>query len=105
MSEIPWRCSTCGHEQMVDLERLSKRPIDKIVTARGFVCGKCGSWEAISFTNSSLEEIMRKLTRYSPDQRQFRHLLLKAFKRAEALTLRGRECNGSSKRQNLAPPG
>lgn len=104
MNEIPWRCSTCGHEQMVDLECLSRRPIDKIVTARGFVCGKCSSWEAISYSNSSLEEIMRKLKRYSPEQPQYQRLLAKAIRKAEALQTRG-ECNGASKHSHMAPVG
>ncbi len=84
----------------MDFEHLSAWPIDKITTARGFVCGKCSRREAISYTNSSLEEIMRKLRRYSPGQRQYAYLLFKAIRRAEALKLRG-ECNGSQQHPNL----
>ncbi len=104
MSEIPWRCSACGSEQMVDFEDLSAWPIDKIVSVRGFVCGKCGFREAISYSNSSLEEIMRKLRRYAPGQQQYAHLLSKAIKRAQSLRQRG-ECNGARKPSHMATLG
>lgn len=87
---------------MVDFECLSVWPIDTIRNARGYTCEKCGRREAISLTTSSLEEALRKLNRYSPGQRQFQYLLAKALKKAEALSERRGECNGSQQHQNLA---
>lgn len=104
MNEIPWTCHACGHEQMVDFDALPVRPIDKIVSARGFVCGTCGRWEAISYSNSSLEEIMRKLKRYVPGQQKYAFLLFKAIQRARSLRQRG-ECNGSRKHPHVVAPG
>lgn len=103
MSEIPWRCSTCGCENMVDFEHLSVWPIDKIISARGYVCEKCGVREAISFTTSSLEEAMRKLKRYPPSNRKYQQLLARCIRKAEGLQQRG-EFNGTQQRQNMAFP-
>lgn len=88
---------------MVDLEHLSVWPLDKIVNARGFSCEKCGVREAISFTNSSLEELVRKLKRYTPDQAQYQHILARCIRKAQGLRQRG-ECNGTQRHQNLVAP-
>jgi hypothetical protein len=87
---------------MVDFERLSIWPIDKILTARGFVCVECQRREAILITNASLEEAMRNLMRYPPGHRKFQYLLARCIKKAEALRLRG-ETDGTLQHKNMAP--
>lgn len=104
MNEIPWRCSTCGCENMVDFDRLSFWPINKLITARGFTCKSCGTREAILLSNASLEEAMRNLMRYPPGHRKFQYLLAKCIKKAEGLRLRG-ETDGALQRQNMASAG
>jgi len=73
---------------MVDLERLSSRPSDRILTAHGYVCEKCGNWEAIFHSNSSLDELMRKLERMRPDDQNFVYCLAKAVKKAQEIQRR-----------------
>lgn len=85
MNELPWHCSACGHEQMVDFECLSVWPIDRIRSAKGYVCQGCGHREAILITTTSLEEAMRKLKQIPPGHRNFKHQLAKCIKKAEGL--------------------
>lgn len=102
MNELPWLCSACGLENMVDFGNLSVWPLDKILNAKGFVCRGCGSREAILYSTSSLEEAMRKLMRYPPEHKQFRILLIKCIRKAEGLRLRG-ETDGAFQRPDMAP--
>ena len=88
---------------MVDVEHLISWPLDRIVTARGFVCERCGDREAISYSNSSLEEALRQLTRVSAGDRYFGHYFGKALAKAEAINRR--MVNGSLKCKNMASSG
>ena len=101
MNELPWRCSSCGYENMVDFSNLQKRPIDKIISQNGFVCQQCGMWEAISYTNASLEEAVRKLSQYPPGHRKFQYLFAKALRRVESVQQRG-ETHGAFRFQDMA---
>lgn len=85
---------------MVDYERLASRPLDKITTAMGFLCEKCGNWEAVFHSTASMQEAMMKLTRYSPAHPKFAFLFAKAVRKAEGLNQRG-DGNGASKRPNM----
>ena len=86
--DIPWGCKTCGHENLIDLDRLSGWPLDKIVTAQGFICEKCGSREAIFYTTVSLEEAMSKLMRYPLAHDQFRYHFVKTLRKAKGINER-----------------
>jgi hypothetical protein len=99
--EFPWRCRVCGYENLVNLDNLSKRPIDKIVTAEGFACGKCGHWEAIFHSTPSLEEAMRKLMRLSPEKTGYRFHFLKTLKKAIGINERAE----SRWPEQASPPG
>lgn len=103
MNELPWHCHHCGHEQMVDFDALSSWPLDKVLTAQGFVCSNCGMREAISITSVSLEEALRKLQSVAPGNRKFHFLFAKAIKKAEGLNRRG-DPNGALPDPHLAPP-
>ena len=100
--EFPWLCRN-GHENMIDLEHLSEWPVDKVITAQGFVCEVCGSVEAISHRTASLAEAERKLSRYRPEQRQFQFQFVKLVRKLEGLNQRG-ENNGSQQHPHMAIP-
>jgi hypothetical protein len=87
--ELPLNCQSCGKENIVDLEKLESRPLDKIVTAKGYTCVNCSRWEAVIFTTSSLEEAMRKLQTYPPSHSKYQFLFAKAFRKARGLRERG----------------
>jgi hypothetical protein len=99
--DFPWRCKACHHENMVDLDKLSKWPIDKLVTAEGFHCEKCDSREAIFYSTSSLEEVMRKLDALSVDRRDHHYHFLKVLKKATNIHQR----TESRWREPIPPPG
>lgn len=101
--EIPWRCSACCHENMVDLAHLSERTVDRVTNAEGFTCENCGMWEAISYRTLSLVEMERKLSRYRPGQSQFAHLFRKLVRKQTGLNERGEE-NGAFRRSHMAIP-
>lgn len=102
MDELPWRCSACGFENMVDFGRLISWPADHGLRARGFVCERCGAREAVLLTNASLDEAMRKLKLCPPGNRKFNYLFAKAIRGMERM--RG-EGNGGIRRQDLASSG
>lgn len=88
---------------MVDFDRLASRPLDKIVTAHGYVCEKCGNWEAIYHSTASMDEALRKLSRYAPGHPKFAFLFAKAVRKAEGLNRRG-DNYGARKRPDMATP-
>lgn len=102
MIELPRRCSHCGYEAMVDYDALARRPLDKIVTVHGYVCEKCGKWEAVFHSTVSFEEAMRKLNRYPPTHPKYAFLFAKAVRKAEGINKRG-ENYGARKRTDMAP--
>lgn len=83
--EVPWNCSKCGFENMIDLQSLSEWPVDRLITAQGFTCENCGAREAVSYTSVSLQEAERKLSRYRPDQGQFRFLFAKLLRKVSGM--------------------
>lgn len=101
--DIPWNCSVCGYENMVDLENLVQRPLDKIVTAQGYICRNCGTWEAILHRTASLDEAERKLARYQPGQTQFEFHFRKLVRKLQGLNERG-EHHGAFQRKDMASP-
>lgn len=86
--ELPWKCSTCAFENMIDLQNLAEWTVDRLITAQGFVCENCQAWEAVSYTSTSLQEAERKLSRYRPDQGQFKFLFAKLLRKASGMVER-----------------
>lgn len=82
----------------MDIDSLESRPLDKIITAKGYVCIHCSRWEAVIFTTSSFEEAMRKLKTYAPSHEKHKFLFAKALRKAKGLWERG-EYNGFQKSQ------
>lgn len=102
--DIPWLCGVCHMENMVDLDHLLERTVDKLITAEGFVCESCGMWEAISYRTLSLQEMERKLSRYRPEQQQFQFLFAKLVRKQIGLNERG-ENNGALQHPHMAGIG
>jgi len=102
--ELPWMCTRCGWENWIDLEGLTERPLDKLLTAQGYECRNCGMWEAISYTTPSMREAERKLTRYAPGHHKFAFLLAKLVTKQTGVNKRG-EAYGKSEYPNVAVPG
>lgn len=75
---------------MINVLALEIKPVDKIISARGFECEKCGVWQALSYTSESLREAENKLSRYKPMHKQFvflfKKLIHKASNMAEKIT-------------------
>lgn len=86
---------------MVDIDHLEARAVNEVLRQKGFVCEKCGAWEAVLYTNASLDEALRKLVRYPPGSRTFQYLFAKIMKRAKRIQDRG-EVNGAFQLPNLA---
>lgn len=86
--ELPWRCRTCGHENMVDFDMLSGWPLDKIIHVQGFPCEECGNWEAIFYTTASLEAAMQRLKALSPGRPDFQYHLARVLRKAEGINRR-----------------
>lgn len=86
---------------MVDFANLSKRPIDGVLSQLGFVCEKCGTREAVLYTDASLEEALRKLTQYPPGHRKFHYLFAKAVRKVESVQRRG-EAHGAFQGSHVA---
>lgn len=96
--ELPLNCRSCGKENIVEIDNLESRPLDKIITAKGYVCTNCSRWEAVIFTTSSFEDAMRKLKSYAPSSKKYPFLFAKALRKAKGLWERG-EYNGFQKSQ------
>lgn len=70
---------------MIDMQSLSEWPVDRLLTAQGFICEKCQTREAVSYTSVSLKEAEKKLSRYRPDQAQFRYLFAKLLRKLSGM--------------------
>jgi hypothetical protein len=88
---VPWQCGTCGSVNLIDLLGLESRPVDKIISARGFVCGACRDWQVIFHTSISFDEMSRKLARYTPGHEQYKFLLKKLMRKAISMAQRNGE--------------
>jgi hypothetical protein len=86
--ELPWRCRTCGHENMVDFDNLLTWPVDKITWAEGFFCKKCGNKEAVFYNTTSLFVAMRKLDSISSGRADFQYHLARVLRKAEGINRR-----------------
>lgn len=73
---------------LIDLLGLENRPIDKIISARGYECGMCRQWQAVIYTSTSFEEMGRKLERYTPGHEQYQFLLKKLMRKAISMAER-----------------
>jgi len=73
---------------MVDLDNLLAWPVDKVVSAEGFLC-KCGNEEVVAFRTISLRDKMRKLLQYPPEHSKYSFLFGKVLKKAEGVNKRG----------------
>lgn len=102
--ETPWRCWNCGEENWIDLECLDEWPLDRLVSAMGYVCTNCGMREAISYTTLSLREAERKLTSYPVMHRKYPFLFAKLVTKQRGVNLRGKEKHGTREFPDLAVP-
>jgi hypothetical protein len=101
--ELPWRCVTCNQENMIDLEKLAERPLDRLVSVREFRCEKCGMWQAVCFRTVSLMEQIRKLMRYPPQHPKFGFLFARVLRKAGGVNQRGELIYGEIRRKDMAP--
>lgn len=72
----------CGSVNLIDLLSLQNKPVDKIISARGFDCSSCAAWQVISYTSTSLEDMQQKLSRYTPEHEQYQFILKKLMRKA-----------------------
>lgn len=100
MYRIPLRCNECRSENWVDLQNLEKRPLDKINTARGFICNNCEKWELVSVETPSLLEAIEKLLK----SKHFKRQVMFAKVKLKALNLIKKASNGKVNNKNMAPP-
>ena len=56
---------------MIDLDNLVSWPVDKVISAEGFVCGFCEAKVVVGFMTTSLREKMRGLLRYAPGHKKY----------------------------------
>lgn len=70
---------------MIDLEHLEEWQVDKLTTAQGFVCEKCGGKQAVYAISTSLREAEKKLFRYSPAHSQFQFHFAKLLKKVSGM--------------------
>lgn len=96
--ELPFICSGCGQESMIDLDKLERRPLDRITWMDGFQC-TCGVWKPVWFETALLSDAMRKL---DDSKKDFRFHFAKVLKRALTTYERGMEIYGSQQFQNMA---
>ena len=85
LMELPFWCSACGSEVMVDMDRLDTRPVSGLTIAKGFLCGQCGKWNARWFVNPQTLRNLEKLERMNPFHTSFGYLFNKSLKRVQAL--------------------
>lgn len=86
--ELPWKCSACGFENMIDMQNLAEWTVDRLITAQGFTCQQCSAREAVSYTSVSLQEAEKRLSRYRPEQGQFKFLFAKLLRKASGMVER-----------------
>lgn len=70
---------------MVDLEHLAEWQVDKLITAQGFICEKCGKWQAVYAVSVSLREAEKKLFRYSPTHSRFQFHFAKLLRKVSGV--------------------
>jgi hypothetical protein len=85
MSELPVSCPSCNNENMVDMENLDGKPINKIVTELGFMCIKCDTWVRVSYTTRLLDDALIKLAKKSPESAGYHFHFARTLKKAEGV--------------------
>lgn len=85
-----WLCE-CGQETLIEYERLESRPLDRLMTARGYQCERCNQWKPVFYTTQLLDAMLRKLESYDPSRRDFQFHFGKALRRTEDIQKRGTE--------------
>lgn len=86
--DFPWTCQ-CGHENLIDLDRLGLRQKTPILFALGYVCENCHSWQTVIHTTRSLDEAFARLEDTPIDHPKFRFLFAKTLHKAEGVNQRG----------------
>lgn len=86
---------------MVDFENLSEWPVDKLISARGFKCERCGMMEAVAYSTVSLDDKLRKLLRYEGHPK-FVYYFKTTLRKAEGVNLRGETVYGTLRRKDMA---
>jgi len=85
MSELPITCPTCNEENMVDMENLNGRPVDKLVSELGFNCIKCDQWVRVSYMTRLLDTALEKLVNKSPNSCGYHFHFAKTLRKAEGV--------------------
>ena len=88
MIEIPLHCSHCNAINMVDYSTLETRPVDKVVSAEGYICSKCEVWEPVFYYTATLLEKLARLENTAVGNKKFNYLFGKTLKKAENLRSR-----------------
>lgn len=96
--EIPFICS-CGQETMVDMDKLERRPLDKLIMMEGFLC-RCGAWKPVYFETALLKNAMRKVVTCKHD---FKFHFGKALRQARTTYERGMGMYAAEKNKWLGP--
>lgn len=81
--EFPFTCQGCKKIILVDLERLEKKPINKVLWREGFSC-ECGEWNAVIVSSRQVSEALRKLA-HRKVNRDFPYYLAKVLRRVRSL--------------------
>ena len=102
MLEFPFRCSNCHRESMVDLESLEIRPIDQVMSAEGYICPYCESWEPVFFSTVSLRDKLGKLENMKPEHSKYRYHFSTLLNKATRFQARIRRRDGPSKNKDVA---
>ncbi|MFA6198724.1 MAG: hypothetical protein WC734_06285 [Patescibacteria group bacterium] len=85
MSELPFPCPACNEENMVDMENLDGKPVNKIVTELGFNCTKCDTWVRVLYTTWSLDTALIKLAKKSPESAGYHYHFARTLRKAEGV--------------------
>ena len=80
--QFPLTCPSCRHLQMVDVETLTEKSVDKIRTSRGYECENCGQFNALYYVTISLRESFEKLKRRRITHPDFHFHFAKTLKKA-----------------------
>lgn len=82
--EYPWVCNGCGKQTMIDLLKLERRAVDKIVSVDGYVCG-CGMWVGMFYSTIALREAFRKLEGLDVKRKDYKFHFGKVLRKAQGI--------------------
>lgn len=83
--EIPMNCSMCGHDNMVAVGNLDKRPFDQVISLLGYECENCGGWETVSVETAVLKNLIQKIERMPVTHQKFPYMMGKAIRKVQNL--------------------